>query len=212
MNAAEAWLALGGLAALGYGIGSLSAGYLVGRLYRGVDLRTVGSGSTGATNAMRALGPGAAAAIALADIAKGALAVWLAGIIAGGSAAQAAAALGAVAGHCWPIGLGGRGGRGMTPAVGATLLLAPLVAPIALAAFIGGIALTRIVSVGSLAAVTFTVIGYLVLAALGALAFDGARFAFLAGTAAMVFARHGANIRRLRAGREPRLGAKTAAP
>ena len=212
MNATEAWLAIGGFAALGYAIGSLSAGYLVGRVYRGVDLREIGSGSTGATNAMRALGPGAAVAVALADIGKGALAVWLAGVIAGATAAQAAAALGAVAGHCWPIGLRGRGGRGMTPAVGATLLLVPMVAPIALAAFVGGIALTRIVSVGSLAAVTFTVIGYLVLAALGMLTFDGAHFTFLAGTAAMVFARHGANIRRLVAGREPRLGAKNAAP
>ena len=210
VNAAEAWLAIGGLAALGYAIGSLSAGYLVGRLYGGVDLREVGSGSTGATNAMRALGPGAAAAVALADIAKGALAVWLAGVIAGASAAQAAAALGAVAGHCWPIGLRGRGGRGMTPAVGATLLLVPLVAPIALVAFVGGIALTRIVSVGSLAAVTLTVIGYVMLAALGLLPFDGAQFAFLAGTAVMVFARHSANIRRLATGREPRLGAKNA--
>jgi glycerol-3-phosphate acyltransferase PlsY len=75
---------------------------------------------------------------------------------------------------------------------------------------VGGIALTRIVSVGSLAAVTLTVIGYVMLAALGLLPFDGARFAFLAGTAVMVFARHSANIRRLAAGREPRLGAKNA--
>lgn len=212
MNAAEAWLAILGLAALGYAIGSLSAGFLVGRVYRGVDLRAVGSGSTGATNAMRVLGPGAAAAVALADIGKGALAVWLAGAIAGSSAAQAAAALGAVVGHSWPVGLRGRGGRGMTPAVGATLLLVPMVAPIALAAFVGGIALTRIVSVGSLAAVAFTVIGYLALAAIGVLTFEGAHFAFLAGTAAVVFVRHGANIRRLVAGREPRLGAKSAAP
>lgn len=205
MNAATL-LAIGGLAALGYSIGSLSAGYVIGRLYRGVDLRETGSGSTGATNAMRALGPGAAAAIAILDITKGAVAVWLASAIGGGEGAQVAAALGAVAGHCWPLGLRGRGGRGMTPAVGATLVLVPLVAPIALVAFVGGIALTRIVSVGSLAAVTCTVAGYIVLAGLSVLPFDGAQLVFLGGTAAIVFVRHGANIRRLVAGTEPRLG------
>jgi len=212
VNVPEAWLAIAGIAALGYAIGSLSPGYIVGRVYRGVDLRETGSGSTGATNAMRALGPGAASAVAILDIAKGALAVQVAGAIAGGGAPQAAAALGAVAGHCWPIGLRGRGGRGMTPAVGATLLLVPEVAPIALAAFTGGIALTRIVSVGSLAAVTFTMVGYLALAALGVLAFDGAHFPFLAGTTAIVFARHAPNIRRLAEGREPRLGSRSVAP
>ena len=210
MNAPAAWLALGALATMGYAIGSLSAGYLAGRAYRGVDLRETGSGSTGATNALRALGPGAALAVAAADIAKGALAVWLAGLLTGALSAEVAAALGAIAGHCWPIGLRGRGGRGMTPAVGATMLIVPQLAPVALVAFVGAIALTRIVSVGSLAAVSCTVLGYVALSALGVLPFAGTQLAFLAGTAAIVFVRHRANIGRLLAGTEPRLRAKRA--
>lgn len=197
---------LAALGAMGYALGSVSPGHLIGRRYGRVDLREVGSGSTGATNALRTLGVGAGLAVALADIAKGALAVWLAGLLVGTGEGQAAAALGAVAGHCWPIGLRGRGGRGMTPAVGATLLIVPQVAPIALAAFVGGVALTRIVSVGSLAAVSLTVAGYLALVTLGALRFSAAALALLCGTALIVFVRHAANIRRLLAGREPRLG------
>ena len=64
--------------AVGYLIGSLSSGYLVGKLYRNVDLRSLGSGSTGATNTFRNLGPGAGVLVALLDVLKGALAVWIA--------------------------------------------------------------------------------------------------------------------------------------
>lgn len=205
-------LLLVALGAMGYALGSVSPGYLIGRRYGHVDLREVGSGSTGATNALRAVGVGAGLAVALADIAKGALAVWLAGVLVGTVGGQAAAALGAVGGHCWPIGLRGRGGRGMTPAVGATLLLVPQVAPIAAAAFLGGIALTRIVSVGSLAAVSLTVAGYLTLVALGTLPFSAAPLAFLCGTALIVFVRHADNIRRLLARREPRIGERPPRP
>jgi len=91
MSAPEAWLAVVTLGIMGYAIGSLSAGYVVGRAYRGVDLRAIGSGSTGATNALRALGPGAALTVALADIAKGALAVWIAGLLTGAPSAEVAA-------------------------------------------------------------------------------------------------------------------------
>ena len=210
MHVLEAWLAVATLGIMGYAIGSLSAGSVVGRAYRGVDLRAIGSGSTGATNALRALGPGAALAVALADIAKGALAVWIAGLLTGAPSAEVAAGLGAVAGHSWPIGLRGRGGRGMTPAVGATLLIVPQLAPVALVAFVGAIALTRFVSLGSLAAVTGTVLGYVALSAFGVIPFAGTQLAFLAGTAAIVFVRHRANIGRLLVGTEPRLGAKRA--
>lgn len=206
----QVWLALAGLAALGYAIGSLSAGYIVGRLRGGIDLRAVGSGSTGATNALRSLGPRLAAIVAVLDIAKGAIAVLLAGQLTGDPGAQAAAGLGAVAGHSWPIGLRGRGGRGMTPAVGATLVIVPQVAPIALAAFAGAIAITRTASVGSLAAVTGTIIGYLTLSASGLLRFDGAQLVFLGGTAVIVFIRHRENIGRLLAGREPPIGSRAA--
>src|SRR5438045_9235494 len=91
---------------VGYGIGSISSGYLVGRIYRNVDLRKVGSGSTGATNTMRTLGLGAGLLVAVLDILKGAAAVWVASaIVPSGDErviATALAAVGAVAGACRP--------------------------------------------------------------------------------------------------------------
>src|SRR3989442_7373742 len=70
------------VALIGYGIGSISSGYLVGKIYRNVDLRTVGSGSTGATNTFRTLGTGAGLLVAVFDVLKGALAVVIAQLVA----------------------------------------------------------------------------------------------------------------------------------
>ncbi|MDQ2951280.1 MAG: glycerol-3-phosphate acyltransferase, partial [Chloroflexota bacterium] len=100
------------VAVVGYLVGSISSGYVVGKIYRNVDLRMVGSGSTGATNTFRTLGRGAGILVAAFDILKGSLAVIFAQLIFGdGSAgrpvAEALAAVCAVAGHCWPITLQG---------------------------------------------------------------------------------------------------------
>src|SRR5438309_7370777 len=99
---------------VGYFVGSISSGYIVGRIYRNVDLRNVGSGSTGATNTYRALGLGAALLVAILDILKGAVSVWVATLIVSDppderTIATACAAVGAVVGHCWPAFLEGRG-------------------------------------------------------------------------------------------------------
>ena len=88
----------------GYVIGSISSGFLVGKIYRNVDLRRVGSGSTGATNTLRSLGPGAALLVAVLDILKGVAAVWLAKLLVPETTelsmfAQGAAAIGAVAAY-----------------------------------------------------------------------------------------------------------------
>ena len=112
-----------------YFVGSISSGYLVGRIYRDVDLRRVGSGSTGATNTFRTLGPGAGLLVAFFDIAKGAAAVWLARLVLPGSSelgplAEAVAAAAAVVGHCWPALHEGRGGRGVATAFGALVFMA----------------------------------------------------------------------------------------
>ena len=74
-------LGLAIVAIVGYGVGSISSGYLVGKIYRNVDLRTVGSGSTGATNTFRTLGRGAGLLVAVFDILKGALAVLFAQLL-----------------------------------------------------------------------------------------------------------------------------------
>lgn len=195
----------------GYVIGSISSGYLIGRIYRNVDLRRVGSGSTGATNTLRALGPGAALLVALLDISKGVAAVWLARLLVPGApeiamVAQAAAAVGAVAGHCWPMLLDGRGGRGVATGFGAIMIMATEAWVVSVIGFFLGLLLTRIVSVASLSAVAGAIAGYATLVALGALPMRVGMVGFLVTAALIIVYRHRANIARLARGAEPRLG------
>ena len=208
-------IALAGLA--GYGIGSISSGYIVGRLYRNVDLRTVGSGSTGATNTYRALGLGAALLVGALDILKGAAAVWLATLVVSAPAdertiASALAALGAVAGHCWPAFLEGRGGRGVATGFGTLLFIATPAWLGSVVAFMIALALTRMVSVGSLAAVAGAIGGYVFFVATGYLAFHWAVLTFIIAGGAIVIIRHRANIQRIVRGSEPRLGRRPSHP
>ena len=196
---------------LGYGIGSISTGYLVGKLYRNVDLREVGSGSTGATNTFRTLGRGAGLLVALLDIVKGIVAVWIAHVLEpqGGDSqrlAESLAAIGAVVGHCWPVLLRGRGGRGVATGFGALLFVATPAWASAVAAFAIALALTRMVSVGSLASVVGALAGYLLFSATGWLEFHWAVLGFILIAGAIVTFRHRANIARILRGSEPRVG------
>jgi glycerol-3-phosphate acyltransferase PlsY len=196
---------------IGYGIGSISSGYIVGRLYRNVDLRTVGSGSTGATNTFRTLGLGAALLVAILDILKGAGAVWIASVIVTGSSdertvATAVAAVAAVAGHCWPAFLEGRGGRGVATGFGALLFIATPAWLGAVVAFMLALAFTRMVSVSSLASVGGALLGYVVFVFAGYLEFHWAVLGFILIAGAIVTVRHRANIARIVRGNEPRLG------
>jgi glycerol-3-phosphate acyltransferase PlsY len=117
-----AWLTL----PAAYLLGGVSPGYWLVRLKTGEDVRTQGSGATGATNSARLLGRGGFALVLALDAVKGALAVLgarLAGFTDGWEFAAAAAV---VAGHVWPVLMGFRGGRGLGPLLGAWLVLAPL--------------------------------------------------------------------------------------
>ena len=196
---------------IGYGIGSLSSGYIVGRMYRNVDLRTVGSGSTGATNTFRTLGLGAALLVAILDILKGAAAVWIASAIVTGTAdertvATAVAAVAAVAGHCWPAFLEGRGGRGVATGFGALLFIATPAWLGAVVAFMLALAITRMVSVSSLASVAGALLGYMVFVFAGYLSFHWAVLGFILIAGSIVTIRHRANIARILRGNEPRVG------
>jgi len=196
---------------IGYGIGSISSGYIVGRMYRNVDLRTVGSGSTGATNTFRTLGLGAALLVAILDILKGAGAVWIASAIVTGSSdeqtvATAVAAVAAVAGHCWPAFLEGRGGRGVATGFGALLFIATPAWLGAVVAFMLALAFTRMVSVSSLASIAGALLGYIVFVLAGYLSFHWAVLGFILVAGAIVTIRHRANIARIVRGNEPRLG------
>lgn len=134
-----------------YLAGSVPVGVLVARASRGVDPRTVGSGRTGGTNALRALGRKWATVVVVGDLAKGALPVLLARFLTDGDAlVEALCAGSAVAGAIWSVFAGFRSGRGVGTGVGTMLVIQPLAVVLAAPVFIGVILVTRYVSLGSL--------------------------------------------------------------
>ena len=117
-----AWLVV----PVAYLLGGVSPGYLLVRRRTGEDVRAQGSGATGATNAARILGTRGFVLVMVLDAVKGALAAFVAQAVGLENGWEFAAAMAVVAGHVWPIQLGFRGGRGLSPLLGAWLVLAPL--------------------------------------------------------------------------------------
>jgi glycerol-3-phosphate acyltransferase PlsY len=202
----SAWAGLA-IVALAYALGSVPFSYLIVKLAKGRDVRTVGSGNAGATNVMRAAGKAAGAAALLLDCGKGVAAVTAAralgasGLVVGGVAAAV------VAGHIYPVFLGFRGGKGVATASGALGALEPAVLAASLALFVLVVAWKRTISLGSIAAAAAFPLLLLAGVWLGWLRPPGAgpiAAAFL--IPALVVVRHSANLDRLRRGVEPRLG------
>jgi glycerol-3-phosphate acyltransferase PlsY len=197
----DAWLLL--VATVGaYLSGSIPFGLLVARLTGGPDPRSVGSGRTGGTNALRALGRRRAAVVSAGDILKGALPVLAVRALGGGDGTEVAAALFAVVGATRSIWVGFKGGRGIATGFGTALAIAPIALAAAAPIFIVVIWRTRIVSLGSLAAVAaFAPIEIFVRMqtpeglSIWALAYS------IVGPA-LVWLAHADNIARLRAGTE----------
>ncbi|MEX0626217.1 MAG: glycerol-3-phosphate acyltransferase [Chloroflexota bacterium] len=198
------------LVVLGYLIGALPFGLVIGRMAGGVDLREHGSGRIGATNALRTVGLAGAALTFLLDLAKGAVAVLLVGwmYLAGppGSPPWVAAAVGiaAVAGHIRSVFIGFRGGRGVATFIGTMLVTAPWAVAIVLP--LGALIVwrSRLVSLGSLTGTVLAPVVTTGLVLLGQATW--AAVALAVSGAMLVTAAHGDNIARLRAGTERRLG------
>ncbi len=189
-----------GTAALAYLIGSIPFGLILTRMAGLGDIRQVGSGNIGATNVLRTGRRGLAAGTLLLDAAKGALAVGVAGY-ASGVIWMPLAALCVVAGHCFPVWLRFRGGKGVATGLGALLALDWRMGLAACAIWLAVFAATRISSASALAA----------FAAAPLLAgFLTPPYWWVAplAIAVLVWWRHAANIARLRAGTEPRFGSK----
>jgi glycerol-3-phosphate acyltransferase PlsY len=184
----------------GYAAGSIPFAWLVARAWGGIDIRRHGSGNPGATNVWRVLGPGPGAAALLLDAAKGYVPVaWALGA---SEAAGVAAAVGAVAGHAFPVFLGLRGGKGVATGAGAFLALAPAETALAAAGFGIVFGATGVVSAGSIAAAATLGVTAAVRRGL-----DPTPVAVAAGAlAALVIARHAPNIRRLLDGTEAPAG------
>lgn len=189
------------VAVLAYLLGSIPFGVLITRALGLGDLRGIGSGNIGATNVLRTGNKGAAAATLLLDGAKGAVAVLLARHFAGETAALVAG-LFAFLGHLFPIWLRFRGGKGVATFLGVTLALAPLAGLLACATWLAVAFLFRFSSLAALVAAAASVLW---LALFGP---SGAVWLGLA-MAVLVFVRHHANISRLLAGTEPRIGRKS---
>jgi len=181
----------------GYALGSIPFGLILTRLTGAGDLRAIGSGNIGATNVLRTGRKGLAAATLLLDLGKGFAAVALAWQL--WPVAVPFAAAGAVLGHCFPVWLKFKGGKGVATLMGVSLGLAW---PIGLAyavAWLGILALTRISSLGGMSAA--------VVAPIAALAIGYVEFVpVLVALAVLVLWLHRANIARLRAGTEPKVG------
>jgi glycerol-3-phosphate acyltransferase PlsY len=144
-------LRTGVLMLIAYLAGSIPVGLLVARISGGVDPRTIGSGRTGGTNVLRALGRGRAALVVTGDLLKGMLPVLLARFVTGGDPlVEVLCGASAVAGAIWSIFAGFRSGRGVATGVGTMLVIEPVAVLLATPVFIGVILLTRYVSLGSL--------------------------------------------------------------
>jgi acyl phosphate:glycerol-3-phosphate acyltransferase len=194
------WIAPAAALLLSYLLGSIPFGLILTRLAGAGDLRNIGSGNIGATNVLRTGRKGLAAATLLLDGGKGAVAVLLAQYINPEYGALGAA--GAFFGHCYPVWLGFRGGKGIATAFGILLVLAWPVALVCAVIWIAALALTRYSSASSIAAT---------IAAPVAAAFFGQfeTTVLLIAIALVVLWKHRANIERLLAGTEPRVGQKS---
>ncbi len=191
-------------AVIGYLLGAIPVGLIVGRLVRGVDVREYGSGKTGFTNTLRVLGLRRSVPVFVGDFGKGLAASLIPLLYSDDPWARAVGGLACVIGHVWPVFAGFRGGRGVLAGAGFLTGLSPLavlvVVPVALLVMLA----TKLMSLTSIAAAATAALVFVAFAAL-----DLHPWAFAAVTAvgaALIIALHRDNIARLLAGTEPKIG------
>ena len=187
-------------------IGGIPWGVIVARLSGGPDPRTIGSGRTGGANVMRAVGPRLALVSGLLDMLKGTAAVLLARLLGAGIEVEVLAGLAAIVGHSRSPFLGFSGGRGVSAAFGAALVLAPLASAVILVVFIGVLAGFRYTSLASL--VGAAVGGVTLAVQVIATGLPQVLLVFAVGGAILIWLFHLDNIGRLLRGEERKFGAK----
>lgn len=191
-------------------MGSIPTAYLAGRWIKGVDIRTIGSGNVGASNAMRLLGKGWGITVLLLDAIKGLiplliiLHIWLRG----NPHLQRYAMIGALCcmvGHVFPVWLSFRGGKGVATGLGVMTALIPIAVAVGLPFFILIVAVTRYISLGSIVAALILPVAFFIDHRLPG---DLELFIFIAIACIFVIYKHKTNIKRIIAGEENRLGEK----
>jgi glycerol-3-phosphate acyltransferase PlsY len=201
------------LVAGAYLLGSVSFSVVLVRLMHGLDVRTVGSGNAGATNAMRAAGKKAGAAVLVLDLVKGVTAVAVPRALDAPAAVVGGAAVAVVLGHVFPVFFSFRGGKGVATSAGALGTLAPAAMAVGLVVFAAVVLWKRYVSLGSIVTAAL----FPLLAGLGArLGWTEHGGPWLVASSAaialLIVIKHRQNLRRLWQGTEPRLGKRRTEP
>lgn len=184
--------------AICYFIGSIPFSFIFSRVLGGVDIRTKGSHNVGATNVLRSLGWQVALAALLGDLSKGLISAWL-GLSQGGEILAVLCCSAAVAGHCWPVFLRFRGGKGVATAAGVVLFLMPKVIIPLLLVFIIIVLFSRYVSLGSISVAALLPVAAIIM---------GEPWTYVGMSviiAIIVIARHHRNITKLRNGTEAKI-------
>lgn len=202
---------------VGYILGIFQTGYFYGK-HKGIDIRKQGSGNAGTTNSLRVLGPKAGIITFAGDLFKAIFAVLIIYFVFRNQfpdsilVLEIYAGFGAVLGHNFPFYLGFKGGKGIACTSGMILAVLPVSAPLCLILFIGAVAITRYVSLGSVLVVTAYLIQVIVLGQMGYIPLKGAYliefYIVSACFTIMALWRHRANIKRLLNGTENKLGVK----
>jgi len=204
-----------GVLLVAYGLGSFPTGYLIGIWLKGIDIRLVGSGSTGATNVLRTLGRGPGLLVFIIDLGKGIGAIALARSVdhlpftppsVDIPSLIALSGFLALVGHSKSVWLGFTGGKSVATSLGILLAMNWVVALAAVAVFTGVVGVTRIVSISSISGAIAVVIAMVVLNE----PIPYQLFAVIGGT--YVIWRHRSNLKRLLKGTEPKLGQQVTTP
>ena len=189
---------------LGYLFGSFPSGYLAGKIAKGIDIRSLGSGSTGATNVLRHIGKRAAITVFLLDVFKGVISILLAKYFLLNDSWEVAVGLSTLIGHIWPVWLNWRGGKAVATGLGIFLGLSWEVGLTTLGVFILMITLFRIVSLASVSAALALPFIMFISFKTSSISLPFLVISLLAMT--LVIWRHRENILRLMKGKEPKIG------
>ena len=187
-----------------YLLGSFPSGFIYAKKLKGIDLRDVGSGSTGATNVLRNIGKWPALIVFILDIFKGFIAVKIAYFLLSDNIFQVIAGLCAIAGHIWPIWLRGRGGKAVATGLGMFIALSWKVGLASFGTFLIVISITKIVSLSSISAALLLPIYMLIY--IGTFKHSFTIFSFI--VTLIVIWKHRSNINRILKGEEPKIGKK----